>query len=228
VRSHTLVLGTRSPDKLREVRQILGEDLPIRGLAELLPDPAPGEEDVESAADFAGNALAKARFFARATGMPVLADDSGLVVPALDGAPGVHSKRFAEACGWRVGNENDQGARVFTPDQRDRLNNRLLLDRLSGMTGDERTAYFTCTAALALPDAPGEIACTGTTTGVIAPHEAGQGGFGYDTVFLAPDLGLTFAQLPPARKNARSHRARAFRAVAPRVRELLRSGTHRG
>jgi XTP/dITP diphosphohydrolase len=197
------VLATRSGDKAREIRAILaaaGHALLTLEEAGLAYDPA--EEEVEDADTFLGNARAKARFYAARTGRPVLADDSGLVVDALGGAPGVFSKRFS-------------GRADLTGADLDRANNDLLLQRLEGVPLEQRTARYVCAAVLAWPDPRRQpLSAIGTCEGLIATAPEGDGGFGYDPLFLVPDLGATFGTLPPDEKNRRSHRGRAFRTLA--------------
>ncbi|HEX7117640.1 MAG TPA: non-canonical purine NTP pyrophosphatase [Longimicrobiales bacterium] len=198
-----IAFGTRSAHKLREVREILGvrSEFDLLGLDDLDVAATPDEDAIEAFDSFHRNAVAKARFYARRTGLTTLADDSGLVVDALGGAPGVHSKRFS-------GRADLSGADL------DRANNALLLERLADVPPDRRSARFVCCAALALPDGPVLFSVIGTCIGRIADAPRGGAGFGYDPLFLLPDLGVTFAELSPDEKNRRSHRARAFRAVA--------------
>lgn len=197
------VLGTRSPDKLREVREILAPRtrIEILSLTDLGIPPSAEEESLEAHETFQENARAKATYFARLTGLPTLADDSGLAVDALDGAPGVHSKRFSARTDLH-------GAEL------DRANNQLLLDRLVNVPAERRTAHYVCAAVLAWPHDHRTLTALGTCAGIIAPHPLGEGGFGYDPLFLLPDLGVTFGQVSPETKHRRSHRARAFRALA--------------
>lgn len=209
----TLLVATRSPDKLREIREILGDcGASVVSLDEHGVDWIPAEEAVEQFDSFAANAVAKALHFCERTGMPTVADDSGLVVPALDGRPGVLSKRYAETRG------------VTPPDgDRDATNLALLLDEMAGLQDGDRRAYYACVAALAVPPRlaptrdPDAIALrvfTGTCEGLIAQAPRGTGGFGYDPIFLLPDAGFTFAEVPASVKHRLSHRARAFRALA--------------
>lgn len=197
-----IAVGTRNSHKLDEIRGILdaGRGLEIVGLDDLAVPYTPEEDAVEVYDSFIGNAMAKAAFYAARTGLPTLADDSGLAVDALGGAPGVRSKRFS-------GRPDLSGAEL------DRANNQLLLERLRDTPPERRTAHFVCVAALALPDGR-SLAVIGTVAGRIAQEPRGQGGFGYDPLFLLPDLGVTFAELSPDEKNRLSHRARAFRALA--------------
>jgi XTP/dITP diphosphohydrolase len=195
-----MLLATRSQDKLREIRMILGRvgdsliSLDDAGIAE---DSA--EDGIEAFETFRENALAKARHFAALTGLCTLADDSGLAVEALAGAPGVRSKRFSGA---------DARGREL-----DDANNRELLRRLAAVPPPLRTAHYVCVAACVRPDAPG-IAVVGTCAGTILAEPHGDGGFGYDPLFFVPALNATFAQVPTPEKNRQSHRARAFRALA--------------
>ena len=197
-----IAVGTRNAHKLEEIRGILdaGRGIEIVGLHDLGIPPTPDEDAVEIFDSFIENATAKAAFYAARTGLPTLADDSGLAVDALGGAPGVRSKRFS-------GRNDLSGAEL------DRANNQLLLERLNDIPPARRGARFVCVAALAFPDGRA-IAVVGTVAGVIAVEPRGQKGFGYDPLFLLPDLGVTFAELSPDEKNRRSHRARAFRALS--------------
>jgi XTP/dITP diphosphohydrolase len=199
-RGETLLLATRSAHKVREIRDVLGSDLAARlqSLAEAGIEELDEEEAIEAFPTFRENALAKARYFARRTGRPTLADDSGLCVHALDGAPGVHSRRFA--------------AGSFRGHAQDEANNHELLRRLRNVPPEQRTAHYLCAATLVHPDGP-EFTALGSCSGAIAAEPAGDGGFGFDPLFLLPDLGLTFGQVPAAEKQRRSHRARAFRAL---------------
>lgn len=202
-----VVLATRSPDKLREIAGILGQ---LRGIQLLDLDAAgvrrePAEDSIEIYDTFAGNAEAKARYYAARTGLLTLADDSGLCVDALDGAPGVWSKRFS-------GRDDLSGLEL------DRANNQLLLDRLAGVPDPQRSAHYLCAIALLHPGSERLSTVEGRCDGVILSAPRGDGGFGYDPLFYLPEEGATFGELPPERKNRVSHRARAVRAAA----ELLR------
>lgn len=195
------LLATRSPHKLGEIRQILADltfielvDLEGAGIAE-----EPQEHEIEQFGTFEENAVAKARHFAAKSGLPTIADDSGLVVDALGGEPGVRSKRYASA-------------EASDPQSVDRLNNERLLQRLGDTPLARRTARYVCVAALALPGA-GVHAFHGTADGLILGDARGTGGFGYDPLFYDQRAGMTFAEMTPAEKNARSHRGRAFSAV---------------
>jgi XTP/dITP diphosphohydrolase len=196
-----LLLATRSQDKAREIRAILAHrpDLLLLSLDDAGVEPDPAEDQIEVFDTFAGNALAKARFFASRTGMPTLADDSGILVHALDGAPGVRSRRFSGS--------------TATGQALDDANNRELMRRLAGLPPERRGAHYLCAAALAGPGHSTMVAI-GACQGVLLDAPAGDGGFGYDPFFFLPAAGVTFGQLPPEYKNRISHRARAFRALA--------------
>lgn len=192
------VLATGNRSKLVELERIL-EGLDV----ELLPMTELGlESPVEDGDTFEANALIKARTACRATGMPTLADDSGLEVDALGGAPGVHSARYA-------GEETDDNA-----------NNRKLVEELAAIPEEERTGRFVCVAALVAPDGR-EWTERGVMEGRIVDEPRGQGGFGYDPHFVAAGETRTNAELAPADKDARSHRGAAFRAIRRRVEALL-------
>ncbi len=200
-----LVVATRSADKLREIRQVLAAwpSIDVLGLDEAGVGETAEEEGIEAFDTFEENALAKARWFAARAGGLVLADDSGLAVDALGGAPGVRSRRFAPGPPLRGRAQDD-------------ANNRHLLDRLSGVQEEERTARYVCVAALAGPGV-GERTFRGECQGVILDTPRGEGGFGYDPLFFLPAEGRTFGELDPARKNALSHRGRAMRAAGARL-----------
>ena len=197
------VLATANPGKAREIEAILGE----AGLGlELVPRPAsvaPVEETGETLED---NARLKAEAVRDATGEAAIADDTGLEVDALGGAPGVHSARFAG------------------PDATDADNVKLLLGRLAALPLERRRARFTTVAVASFPDRR-EIAAIGTAEGTIASERRGERGFGYDSVFIADDGdGRTFAELTPAEKDARSHRGAAFRTLAEGLAILDQAG----
>jgi XTP/dITP diphosphohydrolase len=197
----TLVLATRSDHKAREIRQILAPlDLDIVTLDHLGVHPDPEEDAIESFDTFEANAIAKARYFARRLDRPTIADDSGLRVDALDGQPGVRTKRFS-------------GRTDLAGQDLDDANNALLLEMLRGVPDGQRGARYVCAAAIAWPDGRALVA-SGTVSGTIASEPAGHAGFGYDPLFHVPSLGARFAQVDPAVKDAMSHRARAFRAMA--------------
>ncbi len=200
--SRPLVFATRNPGKLVELRQLLP------GIDVLSVDEAAHQlkiriaEVIEDADSFAGNALKKAREISELTGMAALADDSGLEVDALDGAPGVYSARYA---GEHAG---------------DAANNAKLLVALAGVSAEQRTARFHCVLALADVRGPlgGEtITSHATAEGVILEAPRGTGGFGYDPLFLFPALGQTFAELGVGTKGDLSHRAKAMRDLKPKL-----------
>jgi XTP/dITP diphosphohydrolase len=189
---------------MHEIRRILGRtskggvlcvlDLTAAGIA---ADPA--EEGLEPFETFEENALSKARYFHEMSGLPTVADDSGLSVAALNGAPGVRSKRFAPEAG-------------LEGEPRDWANNDYLLECLGSRPLPERMAKYVCVAALV--GLGPEVTFRGEAPGVILGMPKGRGGFGYDPLFFDQELGMTFAQISPAQKNERSHRGRAFRRVA--------------
>ncbi len=183
-----LVLASNNAHKVEEVGQILAPlGISVRPLRDFPDVPEPPEEQ----ATFEGNALQKARFVFQRTGLPCVADDSGLCVDALGGAPGVHSKRFS-------------------PEAVAATNNALLLEKLQGV--HDRQARFVC--ALALVTDAGEVAVRGTVEGTIGAALSGEGGFGYDPLFWPDETpGRSMAQLSAAEKNAISHRGRAFRQL---------------
>jgi XTP/dITP diphosphohydrolase len=197
-----LLLATRSEDKAVEIRHILAPALrrEIISLRQAGIAPSTDEDGIEAFPTFHDNAIAKARFFAGLADLPVLADDSGLCVDALGGAPGVLSRRFS-------GRDDLSGAAL------DRANNLLLLQRLSSVPPYARAAHYTCAAVLLEPGRR-PITAIASISGSIAPAPAGHAGFGYDPVFFFPPLGKTLAQLDPEMKNRYSHRGRAFRTLA--------------
>lgn len=193
-----LVLASKNPGKLKELQEILG----ALGVEVLLERQVGLDLEVaETGATFEENAFLKADAVMRASGLPAIADDSGLVVDALDGAPGVYSARFG-------GKESD-AARTA-----------LLLEKLEGVPAEQRTARFVSAIACCLPDGR-TITAKGSCEGVIAVAPKGQGGFGYDPVFLVPSLGKTFAELPAEEKNKISHRGAALRMFAEKFREVV-------
>lgn len=198
-----ILLATRSAHKAGEIRKILAgvEDLELVTLDEVGVPESPEEDRIEAFETFEENALAKARYFHRITGMATLADDSGIQVDALEGAPGVYSKRFAP----------DRG---LEGQARDDENNRFLLERLDAFPDVARTARYVCVAVLVEADAAPPRVFRGEAPGIILREARGDGGFGYDPFFFDPDLGKTLAEIAPEEKNERSHRGKAFRAFA--------------
>ena len=196
-----LILATRNAHKVTELKAILadaGLDLDLVGA-----DAYPEIPDVkETGVTFAENALLKAHALARATGLPAVADDSGLCVDVLGGAPGIFSARWAGAHGD------------------DRANLDLLLAQLSDIDAEHRAAHFECAAAVALPDGT-ERVVNGRMRGTLRHTPAGSGGFGYDPILQPEGESRTAAELSAEEKNAISHRGKAFRALVPAVRELL-------
>jgi XTP/dITP diphosphohydrolase len=196
-----LVVATRSPHKLAELRDLL--DVPNAELLTLDDLGVDGDVD-ETGSTFEENAILKARAALAATGLPALADDSGLEVDALDGGPGVRTRRFA-------------GERATDPD-----NNAKLLDVLDGLPAERRGAQYVCVLALALPDRDLQIV-RGTCRGRIATTPRGTGGFGYDPIFepaSEPPGGRTLGEWTQEAKNAISHRGAAARRMAPILRDL--------
>jgi XTP/dITP diphosphohydrolase len=192
-----VLLATRSEGKLRELRALFAArgiqviDLSDAGIAESV-----AEESLEVHDTFEENALAKARHFYRVSGRPTVADDSGLVVDALGGQPGVHSKRWS-------GRDDLRGIAL------DDENNRLLLDRLAGVR--DRRAYYVCVAAYV--DGERELTRRGEVRGRIVEQGSGTHGFGYDPFFFSDELGRTFGDATREEKEVVSHRGRAFRGL---------------
>jgi XTP/dITP diphosphohydrolase len=202
-----LVLGTTNAGKLRELLELLDPfGIPCSSLAGMA-----GAVDVEeTGTTFAANAALKAGLQARALGRWVLAEDSGLVVDALDGAPGVYSARFSGPV--------PPGATGSTDDR----NNALLLERLAGVAAARRTAQYACHAALADPDGRIVAEAQGICRGLIAESGQGRGGFGYDPLFIVPEYHRTFGELAAAVKAVISHRGRAMRMMIPAIVRHLR------
>ena len=207
-----VLLASRNAKKLAEMRRILAPhlaDVEVLGL----DDVTPYDEPVETEASFAGNALLKARAAVGATGLPSLADDSGLCVDALGGMPGVLSARWA-------GTAKD-----------DRANNELLLQQLADVPDERRGAHFTCAVAFVYPVGAGGVAehvVHGEMAGRVIRETRGSGGFGYDVLFVADERAgdrggddRTSAELSVAEKDAISHRGKAIREIAPLVGDVL-------
>src|ERR1043166_2628828 len=192
--SAILVLATRNAKKRREIEEILGElGLQLHDLSHYPNAP----EVVEDGATFEANAKMKATEIARATGQWTLGEDSGLVVPALNGRPGVYSARYA-------GTQGDDAA-----------NNQRLLAELAPLGPDARDAYYVCTAALSDPAGTVHAVVEGRCHGRIIDTYRGEGGFGYDPLFLIPEYHQTFGELSPRVKQALSHRGRALAQLRP-------------
>jgi XTP/dITP diphosphohydrolase len=203
-----LLVATRSAHKLRELRELLG---PLRTELVDLDDVEAEGEAIEDGRTFEANAAGKARFYATRTGLPTLADDSGLEVDALGGGPGVHTKRYSGA------------------DATDERNNVKLLGALAGLEPSARGARYRCVLALVLPEERGPRGghrvrlARGTCRGRIATEPRGNGGFGYDPIFepaQEPPGGRTLGQWSAAAKNAISHRGHAARRMHPILAEL--------
>lgn len=197
-----LVLATANPDKAVEIARILAD----AGLGvDLVPRPTDVPEVDETGDTLVENARLKATTLAAATGLPAVADDTGLAIDALDGAPGVFSARFAG------------------PDATDADNRALALARLAGVEADRRTARFTTVAVVCWPDGR-ELVAEGSVEGVVTAAARGVGGFGYDPVFAPTEGdGRTFAEMSAAEKHAISHRGRAFRTLAEGLRDVGRA-----
>ncbi|MFZ3130476.1 MAG: XTP/dITP diphosphatase [Desulfosporosinus sp.] len=193
-----IILATQNQGKIHELQELLvDEGIEVLSLLNI-PD---WEEVEENGATFAENAALKAREAVRRTGLIALADDSGLEVDALDGAPGVYSARFA-------GEPKD-----------DERNNDKLLQLLETIPEDKRTARFRCALVMATPFGK-EYLTEGTVEGRILTQRRGSDGFGYDSVFYLPEFARTMAELTLTEKNMLSHRAQAFRKVIPILRKL--------
>lgn len=187
-----LVLATGNAGKLREMREILAPwQVDVRALSEFTREAAD-----ETGLTFVENALLKARFAARASGLPAIADDSGLEVDALHGAPGIYSARYAG------------------PAADDAANNAKLLQELAGTADTTRTARYRCAMVfLRWPEDPAPVIAQAAWAGRIGHAGRGAGGFGYDPLFLIDDGARTAAELDPAEKNRRSHRGQALRSL---------------
>ncbi|WP_431962167.1 RdgB/HAM1 family non-canonical purine NTP pyrophosphatase [Nocardia sp. bgisy134] len=199
--SRRVLVASRNAKKLKELRRILDE-AGVAGVEIVgLDDVPPYDEAPETGATFEENALAKARDGAAATGLPCVADDSGIEVDALNGMPGVLSARWAGRHG------------------EDAANNALLLAQLTDVPDERRGARFVSTCALVAPDGA-ELVVRGEWPGVIARKPVGEGGFGYDPLFVPEGGEVSAAQLTPAEKDAASHRGRALRQLLPALTEL--------
>ncbi|WP_146361549.1 RdgB/HAM1 family non-canonical purine NTP pyrophosphatase [Arthrobacter yangruifuii] len=206
--SARLVLATRNPGKLRELRELLRGQVPGLDVdTQVIDAAAAGVPDVaETGVTFEENALLKAHAVAAATGLPAVADDSGLAVDVLGGAPGIFSARWS-------GRHGDDAANLD-----------LLLAQLADIPAGHRGAAFVCAAALALPDG-GETVERGELRGTLLPAPRGTGGFGYDPILQPSGLTASCAELSSGEKNAISHRGQAFRALLPALVAALADGT---
>lgn len=193
------IIATRNPGKLRELRDIFANtEYQIADLTDAGVTEADDEDSIESWETFEENALAKAQYFYRRTGVPTFADDSGLVVDILGGRPGVRSKRFS-------------GRTDLTGRSLDAANNATLLGQLRRMNALPAQASFVCAAAFV--DGDRAIVRTGTTAGVIVPQPRGFSGFGYDPHFVSQELQQTFGEASEPDKERVGHRGRAFRSL---------------
>jgi XTP/dITP diphosphohydrolase len=199
-----LLLATRNAGKLAELQRLLHSAVPgvqVLGLRDVPEYP----EAPETGATFEENALLKAREAVRHTGLPAVADDSGIAVDALNGMPGIFSARWS-------GRHGDDDA-----------NTALLLGQLADVPDERRGAAFVCAAALVTPEGA-EHVLRAEWRGAVIREGRGTNGFGYDPVFVPADLEVTSAELPPAEKDARSHRGQAFAALLPVIAEVLGGG----
>ena len=193
-----IVLASGNPGKRREIEKILA-DFDI----EIVPQSDFGVTDAEeTGTTFVENALIKARHAVETTGLPAIADDSGLAVDALNGRPGVYSARYAG------------------PDATDADNNARLLAELAGVPPADRGAAFHCVACFVTPDDPNPVVAEAEWRGRILEAPVGDGGFGYDPLFFVEETGCSSAQLSPADKNRRSHRGKALRELARKLHRL--------
>ena len=199
-----LMVGTRSPGKTREIRELFaGLPFQLWFPADLHLERLPEEQDLERTLSYAENAAAKARYYATRSGLPAVADDSGIEVDALGGTPGPRSARWSAS-----GSDADYNA--------------LLLEQLAGVPENRRGARYRCVVAfLATPSSVPEIV-EATCEGFILTEPRGSGGFGYDPLFFCPELHMTFGEAPASAKHRVSHRGRAFRAL---IEVLLRRST---
>lgn len=194
--SHTIVLATNNRGKVAEFQRLLtNTPYQIKAQAEFaIADAA------ETGLSFVENAIIKARHASRISKLPAIADDSGLEVDCLDGAPGIHSARFAG------------------PEARDADNNRKLLEQLQGLPPEQRKARFQCLLVyMRHAEDPTPLICQGSWEGEILTEARGNNGFGYDPLFYIPDCGCTSAQLSPAEKSRLSHRARAMACMLKKL-----------
>ncbi|WP_166983361.1 RdgB/HAM1 family non-canonical purine NTP pyrophosphatase [Paramicrobacterium fandaimingii] len=191
-----VVLASHNAHKIAEFQKILGHDVP-----DIVIEAYDGPEPIEDGTSFDENALIKARAAAAHTGRVALADDSGISVGIMGGAPGIFSARWS-------------GTRE------DADNRRLLLAQLADIRGANRAAQFHCSIAIVDPSTGSEQIARGEWPGSVALQETGENGFGYDPIFVPEGYSVSSAELPPDEKNEISHRARAFRAAAPILRGL--------
>ncbi len=192
-----IIFATGNAHKVLEVKAILGNVYDIVSMKEA----GISADIVEDGTSFEENALIKARTVSRLSGKMAMADDSGLEVDYMDKAPGIYSARF-------LGEDTDY-----------KIKNQYIIDQLKDARPEERTARFVCAIACVWPDGREDVV-RGTIEGEIAHAAAGENGFGYDPIFLVPELGVTTAELPPEQKNAISHRGTALRKMKERLEQL--------
>jgi XTP/dITP diphosphohydrolase len=199
--SRTFLVATRNEHKLEEIRDLLGDlSIEVQSLTDAGVPRHPDEDSIEVFSSFEENALAKARYYRSRSKLPTIADDSGLCVDALDGAPGIHSRRFAPP-EFRAELAEDEA------------NNRWLLELLQEIPDERRGAHYRC--ALALVDERRSLLVNGSVHGRISTGPRGRNGFGYDPLFVPAGGEATFGELPPEVKAERSHRADAIRRLRP-------------
>lgn len=186
-----IVFATTNEGKVKEIKEILG-DFPIEVVS--MKEMGITADIEENGTTFEENSLIKARALAKLTGLPALADDSGLEVDYLNGEPGIYSARY-------LGRDTDYDYK-----------NNYIIDKLSGAKGEERSARFVCVISLVLPDGR-EFVERGVVEGLIGYEQKGENGFGYDPIFYLPEYGKTSAELPPEEKNRISHRGKALTAM---------------
>ena len=218
-----LLVATRSEHKMFEIRKILHEvpGLVLLDLEAVGIEPSLAEEDLEPYDSFDENARSKAEYFHQLVGLPTVADDSGLEVDALGGAPGVRSKRFAPSRG-------------LSGQALDDANNQHLLAQLEGVERVNCTARYVCVAVLLGIRGEVPLVCRGEAPGLVIDTPCGSGGFGYDPYIFDPEFGCTFAEMSVDEKNERSHRGKAFRAIgealgcqaAQKIRDPKKSGPY--
>jgi len=186
-----IVFATTNEGKVKEIKEIL-KDFPIEVVS--MKEMGITADIEENGTTFEENSLIKARALAKLTGLPALADDSGLEVDYLNGEPGIYSARY-------LGRDTDYDYK-----------NNYIIDKLSGAKGEERSARFVCVISLVLPDGR-EFVERGVVEGLIGYEQKGENGFGYDPIFYLPEYGKTSAELPPEEKNRISHRGKALTAM---------------
>ena len=186
-----IVFATANEGKVKEIKEILG-DFPIEVVS--MKEMGITADIEENGTTFEENSLIKARALAKLTGLPALADDSGLEVDYLNGEPGIYSARY-------LGRDTDYDYK-----------NNYIIDKLSGAKGEDRSARFVCVISLVLPDGR-EFVERGVVEGLIGYEQKGENGFGYDPIFYLPEYGKTSAEIPPEEKNRISHRGKALTAM---------------